>query len=1444
MHLTNWLQRVLSRSGLSPQSQPRSALRRRKRALARGQRRLERLEPRLVLASDFGDLPDGTSGTGVGDYQTLQANQGASHTIDSTQTTLFLGARVDGEPDAAPSVAANGDDISTSPDDEDGLVEPERDLALTAGTAPKVRVRATNSTGTAATLYGWIDINRDGKFDNTTERASVPVPGGTNNTTFTLTFPAIPSTALAGATYARFRLSSDAAAAEPVGVASGGEVEDYSAYLFHRGDSTFAAEKGIRLANGSNGAPVFTDVARFGSSVASIGDIDGDGITDLAVGEIEDETGGIDPNNQILLRQGALHILFMNADGTVRTSTKIAKNTNGGPPMLSNTRFGASAAGIGDFDGDGINDVVVGANGFNRGFGFSGAAYILLLNSDGTARNCIPIPAQSIPDTEYGFGSSIASLGDLDGDGVTDIAVGNSNDREEIFDPELGTTQSVPVGAVHVLLMNQDGTVKNASKISSGTNGGPVLGGAAFGASVASLGDLNGDGVSDLAVGATSDHDPDNQYAHNGAVYVLFMNSNGTAKGTSKIGNRENGGPVIGNYDSFGSAVASLGDLNGDGVDDLVVGVALDRSNGYSPGALHVLLMNSDGSVKEHTKLRSGMSGFPSGGASTYFGNSVASLGDLDADGLVDLAVGAPGDAPFFVTRGTVNILFSHKNQPPVFTSSTSLAIPENSTFVAGGIATDVETQSVTLSITGGPDRDLFFTNGSSLEFVTAPNFEAPTDANSDNIYVVEMSASDGLETSTQTFSIAVTNVSLTRSISLPNALNTVSITRNSARLWVMSGATKLIDEPVDDVTALTINGGLLADSITADGSLIGYFAGALTLTGSGGNDTLVGSTGNDRIEGGYGDDEITGGPGNDILDAGEGMDDSLREMVVNDMVLSPSQLSGRVGGGTQIDSLTGFDKAAIFGTGAADTLDASAAVIPVSMYGGGGNDVLIGGPKQDQLDGQGGDDTLTGNEGSDTIFGGSGADLVRAVFDRDITMSNQTMLMSGYLGPGSIDTLAAIERADISGGPGRNTIDLRNFSDSIGTTISGGGERDTIFGSPGPDYITTLTGADSINGFSGNDTIFSGSGNDTINGGAGHDSLNGQNGNDSIVGDAGNDLIVGGAGIDTLLGGADNDFLLSQTEAGLLFGGSGNDTLQGNSSNDTLNGEAGDDRLFGLQGNDVLSGGDGADSMAGAIGNDSLDGGNGTDTLQGDVGNDTLNGGAEFDRFNEVLDANITIVGISVASTGLGSDTVIAVERIQLLGGASNNLFDARQASVPVLLSGGAGNDTLLGGLKADGIIGSDGDDVLSGGAGADIIDGGDGNDYWLEKADTNFTVNGVVISSTATTTETPTSIERIVLIGGIGANKLDATLATVPVVLIGGRGNDTLLGGSAADTLTGGNRNDATVAGGDGADSLNGGAGADTLETDPADTLTSGAGDSSIADVFTLLASWVDGL
>ncbi len=175
---------------------------------------------------DFGDAPDTGSGTGPGNYNTLASDNGPTHTI---LAGLHIGASVDADDGTLQNATANADDTSGT-DDEDGLNNPTADLTIAVGSQPTVDVTVTNTTGATATLFGWIDYNNDGLFDNATERAQAAVATGTNDGMVTLTFPTVP-TGFLGTTYARFRLSTDAAAANATGAASDGEVEDYVASI-------------------------------------------------------------------------------------------------------------------------------------------------------------------------------------------------------------------------------------------------------------------------------------------------------------------------------------------------------------------------------------------------------------------------------------------------------------------------------------------------------------------------------------------------------------------------------------------------------------------------------------------------------------------------------------------------------------------------------------------------------------------------------------------------------------------------------------------------------------------------------------------------------------------------------------------------------------------------------------------------------------------------------------------------------------------------------------------------------------------------------------------------------------------------------------------------------------------------------------------------------------
>ena len=394
----------------------------------------------------------------------------------------------------------------------------------------------------------------------------------------------------------------------------------------------------------------------FGYSAASLGDLDGDGVGDLAVGALLDDDGSIGPCDDPFqdCNRGAVWVLFLNTDGTVKSHQKISDTAGGFTGILDDRDwFGNSVASLDDLDGDGVGDLAVGARhdddvGSNRG-----AVWILFLNSDGTVKS-----HQKISDTDGGFmgvldnidefGTSVASLGDLDGDGVGDLAVG------AVGDDDGGTNR----GAVWVLFLNTDGTVKSHQKISDTEGGftGVLDNFDRFGFSVASLGDLDGDGVGDLAVGA---HLDDDGGLNQGAVWVLFLHADGTVKSHQKISDTQGGFTgILDAEDFFGVSVASLHDLDGDGVGDLAVGATLDDDGGFNRGAVWILFVNANGTVKEYQKISDTQGGFM-GVLDDFdaFGWSVASLADLDGDGVGDLAVGAHLDDDGGVDSGAVWVL-------------------------------------------------------------------------------------------------------------------------------------------------------------------------------------------------------------------------------------------------------------------------------------------------------------------------------------------------------------------------------------------------------------------------------------------------------------------------------------------------------------------------------------------------------------------------------------------------------------------------------------------------------------------------------------------------------------------------------------------------------------------------------------------------------------------
>lgn len=412
-----------------------------------------------------------------------------------------------------------------------------------------------------------------------------------------------------------------------------------------RSDQKISAEKG-----GFSGDLDSDD--RFGSAVANIGDLENDGVIDIAVGAPNDDDGGD--------KRGAVWILFLNSNGTVDINQKISSNAGAfGGGLDDDDRFGSSIAGIGDLNGDGFEDIAAGAPYDDDGGENRGAIWILFLNADGTVSSRQKISDQQgnfndeLKDEDL-FGSSVAAIGDLDGDGISDLAAGAPQANND------GTRK----GAIWILFMNSDGTVKRSQRISDsdGDFKDNLSSGDRFGSSIAGIDDLNGDGIPDLVVGANGHNSGG---VDRGAIWILFMQSDGNVNDERKIAPDEGGfeGDLDDN-DEFGSALTGIGDLDSNGVNDLAVGAPGDDAGGSDRGAAWVLFMKTNGKVESSTKISSSDGDLDTNLTDgDRLGSALAGLGNLDGNNAQDFAVGMPRDDDDNNDAGALLILFMERKE-------------------------------------------------------------------------------------------------------------------------------------------------------------------------------------------------------------------------------------------------------------------------------------------------------------------------------------------------------------------------------------------------------------------------------------------------------------------------------------------------------------------------------------------------------------------------------------------------------------------------------------------------------------------------------------------------------------------------------------------------------------------------------------------------------------
>lgn len=795
-----------------------------------------------------------------------------------------------------------------------------------------------------------------------------------------------------------------AASSSSTVLGSGGVV-----YVVFGKDTAFGPTFDFALLDGTNGFRIDPAAAGddIGTSVASAGDLNGDGFGDIIIG-----AASADPSGDV--NAGAAYVIY--GQSVFASATLAVADLDGANGVTMNgidpaDLAGTAVGGGGDFNGDGLDDFLIGAPVANSG---EGETYIIFGN------NTFGLPITGDLSAITGTGGLLAGvrlgggaapsssgksadfIGDINADGFDDVIFGA---------PDTNANSLGSSGSAYVVFGSNSfaGTAILPGSL-DGTNGFRIDGVVPFddtGFSVASAGDFNADGIADMIIGAPG--------SATGKAYVVFGKSTAYASVLDLTTLAAADGFVITGlnaFDLFGESVASAGDVNGDGYDDIIVGArAATTAGGSGSGESYVNFGTgaSFGTTFDVATL-DGTNGFRILGAaaSDRSGKSVASAGDINGDGLDDLLIGA-NQAGGGGVRGAAYVLLGQLPDTAVNRVGTGA-----SQSIVGGNLDDI------LEGSGGDDELWGHDGLDQLDGGTGNDILRGGAGN--DLYIVDSLFDQIIEA-------------------------------------VSGGA---VDRVRSD--SLSIDLGNYANVENA--FLVG--TASLNLTGNGGVNRLDGNDGANTLDGKGGADQLFGGKGNDIyytdgldtiseaaFSAGGGVD-TMYSSVSNTIALNVEFL--RLLGSANINGTGGAASDAIVGNTGKNTLT-----------GNGGNDTLKGGAGGDTLNGGTGADILEGGTGNDTYVTDGLDTIVEAVFSAgggiDTLLSAVTITMMTNVEILRLQGDAAING---TGTAAQDTI----FGNDASNTLSGGGSNDIIKAGFGHDILIGGAGSDTLFGEIGNDTF------------------------------------------------------------------------------------------------------------------------------------------------------------------------------------------------------------------------------------------------------------------------------------------------------------------------------------------------------------------------------------